>query len=177
MVGNNLPRRTFVFGGASSGKSAYAESLCVNSGLPRVYVATSQIWDDEIRAKVDRHKTMRGDGWMTIEAPDDLAALRDIGPDQVILLDCLTMWLNNQMMQDGVDIWQAWEAAAAHIAACPAPIVIVSNEVGHGIVPENKLARQFRDAQGKLNQKVAANCDLVINVIVGLPQVLKGQLP
>lgn len=177
MIGKSLPQRTLVLGGASSGKSAFAESLCVNSGLSRVYVATSRIWDDEMRAKVDRHKDMRGAGWHTIETPDGLDALRDIGPDEVVLLDCLTMWLNNQMMQDGIDIWQAWDAAAAHIATCPAPVVMVSNEVGHGIVPDNKLARQFRDAQGRLNQKVASQADLVVNVIAGLPQVLKGQLP
>ncbi|MCF6445545.1 bifunctional adenosylcobinamide kinase/adenosylcobinamide-phosphate guanylyltransferase [Nereida sp. MMG025] len=171
-----LPKRVLVLGGASSGKSAYAENLCVSSGLTRAYIATAQIWDDEMKTKVDRHKDMRGNDWTTFEAHSSLEILRDMDPDCVVLLDCLTMWLNNQMMADR-DIWAAWDSDADHIAACPARLVMVSNDVGQGIVPDNALARQFRDAQGKLNQRVAAQSDLVVNVIAGLPQILKGQLP
>ena len=172
-----LPKLTFVLGGASSGKSAFAEGLVVATGAPRVYVATSQIYDDEMAAKVRDHVAARGNDWHTIEEPLDMAkALSQVGEDQVVLLDCASMWLTNHMMAEH-DLAVETEALIAALAACKGRVVVVSNEVGMGIVPDNALARRFRIAQGKLNQRLAAAADLAVFVIAGLPQVLKGNLP
>lgn len=172
-----LPKLTFVLGGASSGKSAFAEGLVVATGAPRVYVATSQIYDDEMAAKVRDHVAARGGDWHTIEEPLDMAkALSQVGEDQVVLLDCASMWLTNHMMAEH-DLAVETEALIAALAACKGRVVVVSNEVGMGIVPDNALARRFRIAQGKLNQRLAAAADLAVFVIAGLPQVLKGDLP
>lgn len=172
-----LPKLTFVLGGASSGKSAFAEGLVVATGAPRVYVATSQIYDDEMAAKVRDHVAARGNDWHTIEEPLDMAkALSQVGEDQVVLLDCASMWLTNHMMAEH-DLAVETEALIAALAACKGRVVVVSNEVGMGIVPDNALARRFRIAQGKLNQRLAEAADLAVFVIAGLPQVLKGDLP
>lgn len=172
-----LPQLTMVLGGAASGKSAFAESLVVQTGRSRVYLATAQAFDDEMQAKVDRHRDMRGSEWLTVEVPlDPGAALRDIDASQIVLLDCATMWLSNQLLAES-DLAHAQKALLAALSDCPAPVVIVSNEVGLSVVPENALARRFREAQGRLNQALAAQAGLVVNVIAGLPQVLKGQLP
>ena len=172
-----LPKLTFVLGGASSGKSAFAEGLVVATGAPRVYVATSQIYDDEMAAKVRDHVAARGNDWHTIEEPLDMAkALSQVGEDQVVLLDCASMWLTNHIMAEH-DLAVETEALIAALAACKGRVIVVSNEVGMGIVPDNALARRFRIAQGKLNQRLAAAADLAVFVIAGLPQVLKGDLP
>ncbi len=174
IVGSDL---TFVLGGAASGKSAFAEQLVVLSGKSRVYLATSQVFDDEMRDKVKRHVSQRGSGWDTIEAPLDLGAtLAELTPDQICLIDCATMWLTNHLLAEH-DLQQAQTALLDALRDCPAPVVIVSNEVGHGIVPGNALSRQFREAQGRLNIALAAQADLVVQVTAGLPVVLKGQLP
>lgn len=171
------PDLTFVLGGAASGKSAFAEQLVVSTGKNRVYLATSQVFDDEMRLKIRRHVDQRGDGWATIEAPMDLrSALAGMSPDQVCLIDCATMWLSNHLLADS-DLEYEQAALLAALRTCPAQVVIVSNEVGHGIVPDNALARKFREAQGRLNIALAAQADLVVQAIAGLPQVLKGQLP
>ncbi|MDP2517004.1 bifunctional adenosylcobinamide kinase/adenosylcobinamide-phosphate guanylyltransferase [Shimia thalassica] len=172
-----LPHLTFVLGGASSGKSAFAEKLVFQSKADRVYIATSQVFDDEMRKKVDAHLTMRGDGWHTIECPlDAVTALHGIKSEEVVLFDCATMWLTNHMLADH-NIDAQTDALLSALAACKGRVVMVSNEVGMGIVPDNKLARQFRDAQGKLNQRLAAASDLAVFVVAGLPMTLKGQLP
>ena len=172
-----LPKLTFVLGGASSGNSAFAEGLVVATGAPRVYVATSQIYDDEMAAKVSDHVAARGNDWHTIEEPLDMAkALSQVADDQVVLLDCASMWLTNHMMAEH-DLAVETEALIGALAACKGRVVVVSNEVGMGIVPDNALARRFRIAQGKLNQRLAAAADLAVFVIAGLPQVLKGDLP
>ncbi|WP_232295768.1 bifunctional adenosylcobinamide kinase/adenosylcobinamide-phosphate guanylyltransferase [Pseudorhodobacter aquimaris] len=171
-----LPPLTLVTGGAKSGKSRFAEGLVTGSGLRQVYLATAQVWDDEMRAKVDAHKTDRGTGWHTVEAPRDVvAALHGATAGDVILLDCATMWLSNIMLAEA-DIESETAALLAALAACPAPVVIVTNELGWSIVPDNALARRFRDAQGRLNQALAAQAGLVVAVISGLPMVLKGAL-
>ena len=171
------PDLTFVLGGAASGKSAFAEQLVVSTGKTRVYLATSQVFDDEMRLKIRRHVDQRGDGWHTIEAPMDLRpALAGLSPDQVCLIDCATMWLTNQLLAEA-DLEQAQSELLEAIATCPADIVVVSNEVGHGIVPENALSRRFREAQGRLNIALAAQADLAVLVAAGLPLVLKGELP
>lgn len=172
-----LPDITFVLGGAASGKSAFAESLCFQSGKPRVYIATAQAFDTEMHEKIDRHRTQRGAEWLTIEAPHDIsAALKSRESGEIILLDCATLWLSNVLLADQ-DFGTAAAEFMAALAACPAQIIVVSNEVGHGIVPDNALSRQFRNAQGRLNQMLAADAGLVVQVIAGLPQILKGTLP
>jgi len=171
----SLPFFTFVLGGAASGKSGFAERCCFETEKPRFYIATAQAFDDEMRAKISAHKAQRGAGWTTIEAPLSApAALRDCSAGTVVLLDCATLWLSNVMLADQ-DVNAACDTLIDAIAVCPAQVVVVSNEVGHGVVPDNALARQFRNAQGRLNQRLAAQADLVVQVIAGLPQVLKGQ--
>ncbi|WP_164659481.1 bifunctional adenosylcobinamide kinase/adenosylcobinamide-phosphate guanylyltransferase [Tropicibacter sp. Alg240-R139] len=172
-----FPKFTFIFGGAASGKSAYAEQLSVSSGKNRFYLATSQIFDAEMQVKIDRHVAQRGSGWRTVEAPLELAgALSELDADDICLIDCATMWLSNHLLADS-DLATAQERLLTAVADTPASVVVVSNEVGYGIVPDNALARQFREAQGRLNIALAAKADLVISVTVGLPHVLKGQLP
>ena len=171
------PDLTFVLGGAASGKSAFAEQIVVSSGKSRIYLATSQVFDDEMRSKVQRHITQRGDGWTTVEAPFDLRpVLSDLTADQVCLIDCATMWLTNHLLAEN-DLDQAQTELLQALRDCRAPVVIVSNEVGHGIVPDNALSRRFREAQGRLNIALAAQADLAVQVTAGLPLVLKGNLP
>lgn len=172
-----LTQSALVLGGAASGKSAWAESLLENGGKPMVYVATGRILDAEVAAKVAVHKKRRDARWRTIEAPLDLSpALSQATAKDVVLIDCATMWLSNHMM-DASDLGQAQEALLGALRTCPAPWVIVSNEVGHGIVPDNAMARQFREAQGRLNIALAQEATLVVQVTAGLPMVLKGSLP
>ena len=172
-----LPSLTFVLGGAASGKSVLAETLIVGSGLTPVYVATSQVWDDEMSRKVAVHRDRRGPEWQTLEAATDIGpALRDLPDACAVLVDCATMWLSNVMLGED-DLMAAQSALLVDLAAARAPVVIVSNEVGQGIVPDNALARRFREAQGRLNIALAAQADCVVHVVAGLPNVLKGELP
>ncbi len=172
-----LPAGTFVLGGAASGKSAWAEGVIENSGLDAIYLATGRILDDEVQARVERHIARRDDRWRTVEAPLDLGpALSALGPSDAVLIDCATMWLSNHLL-DGSDLPSAQSALLTALQTCAAPWVIVSNEVGHGVVPDNRLARQFREAQGRLNIALAAQADLAVQITAGLPQVLKGTLP
>jgi adenosylcobinamide kinase/adenosylcobinamide-phosphate guanylyltransferase len=172
-----LNKLTLVLGGAGSGKSLLAENLVTRAAESRVYLATARVWDDEMRSKVDQHRVQRGPDWTTIEAPLNISeALTGVRPDQAVLLDCATMWLSNHLL-DGNDLDTAEAELIAALQSCPAPVVVVSNEVGMSVVPENALARKFRDAQGHLNQKLAAQADLVVAVMAGLPLALKGTLP
>ncbi len=176
MAGSHqLPQLSLVIGGARSGKSRLAEGLAVKSGLPRSYIATAQGWDDEMRARITAHKTDRGPDWHTIEAPRDLPGALS-GLRGVVVIDCLTLWLTNVMLADG-DVASEITSLITALALCPAKVIAVSNEVGWSIVPENALARRFRDEQGRLNQRVAEAAGLVTTVIAGLPLVLKGRLP
>ncbi|HBQ36419.1 MAG TPA: bifunctional adenosylcobinamide kinase/adenosylcobinamide-phosphate guanylyltransferase [Rhodobacteraceae bacterium] len=172
-----LPKLTLVIGAAASGKSAFAERLVVASGLSKIYLATAQPHDDEMRAKINLHQTSRGPNWQTIEAPLDLSfPLADATTDDIVLLDCATLWLTNHFLAES-NIEQGENDLLKSLRNCAARVVIVSNEVGAGIVPDNALSRKFRQAQGQLNQVLAAKSDLVVNVISGLPLVLKGALP
>lgn len=167
---------TLVLGGARSGKSSHAEKLARETGLARVYVATAQAYDDEMRERIARHQADRAeDGWRTIEEPIGLAAViaRNAKPDTVLLIDCLTLWLSNIMLS-GRDVPAMQAALISILEAAKGPVILVSNEVGMGIVPETKLGRDFRDAQGRLNQAVAAMVPCVVFVAAGLPLVLKG---
>ncbi len=172
-----LQKLTLVLGGAASGKSDYAENLVGRTGLERVYIATAQLFDAEMAAKAERHRKTRGPGWHTIEEPFDLpSALATVTPSQAVLIDCATLWLSNLILADH-DPEPAATALLAAVERCPGPVVIVSNEVGQGIVPDTPLGRRFRNAQGGLNRRLAARADLVVAVMAGLPLTLKGQLP
>ena len=174
--------QTLVIGGARSGKSRHAEALARGTGLQRVYIATATAWDDEMRERIALHRDARAaDGWRTVEEPLALAdALRrEASPGRVLLVDCLTLWLTNVMLGAAPEAAKgAVEAACAGLAAAvpelPGSAVFVSNEVGWGIVPDNRLARDFRDAQGRLNQRMAEACSRVVLVAAGLPFALKG---
>ncbi|MHA6263456.1 bifunctional adenosylcobinamide kinase/adenosylcobinamide-phosphate guanylyltransferase [Arenibacterium sp. CAU 1754] len=172
-----LPATTLVLGGAASGKSAYAELLVTRRPSPWVYLATAQAFDDEMRHKIDDHIARRAAGWKTEETPLDAAAhLADLPAGATCLFDCATMWLSNHLLADS-DLEHEQIMLLAAIEKSPAHIIIVSNEVGHGIVPDNALARRFREAQGRLNILLAAQADVVVQVTAGLPRTLKGDAP
>jgi len=164
---------TLLLGGARSGKSAHAERLVTAVPSPWIYLATAEAWDDEMRARIASHQARRVEGWRTINAPLQLAdALEKIGPNVPVLVDCLTLWLSNHMLaENDVD---AECARLVEVLSKPrGPWFVVSNEVGQGIVPENALARRFRDAQGRLNQMVAAGADEVLLLVAGIPMKVK----
>lgn len=163
---------TLVLGGARAGKSAYAEAL-LGGGL---YVATAEPGDDEMVARIAAHRAQRGAAWTTIEEPLDLpGVLRRLAADaRPVLVDCLTLWLSN-LMHRGRDLDVSTDDLIAALDTLDVEIVFVANEVGLGIVPDNALARRFRDAQGTLNRRVAARADRVVFMAAGLPLVLKGR--
>jgi adenosylcobinamide kinase/adenosylcobinamide-phosphate guanylyltransferase len=165
---------TFVLGGARSGKSRYAESLVTAQPQPWVYIATAQARDDEMAARIAEHRARRDAGWQTIEAPHELhEALKAAPQDAAVLVDCLTLWLSN-LMHGAFDIEKMTTRADQALAARRGLTVLVSNEVGLGIVPDNALARDFRDAQGVLNQRVAGAANRVVLMVAGLPLTVKG---
>jgi adenosylcobinamide kinase/adenosylcobinamide-phosphate guanylyltransferase len=166
-------RLTLVLGGARSGKSRYAETIITALPPPWVYLATAQALDAEMAARIAAHRARRGVGWTTIEAPRDLAAAVAAHGNAPILVDCLTLWLSNLMMADA-PIEQEIDRLQQALAEAAGPVVLVANEVGSGIVPDNALARRFRDLQGGLNQRIAALADHVVLVVAGLPLVVKG---
>jgi adenosylcobinamide kinase/adenosylcobinamide-phosphate guanylyltransferase len=166
---------TFILGGARSGKSRRALQLAESLNTQRAFIATAEPLDDEMKARILRHKSERNLGWDTIEAPLKLveALSRDDVPDKVCVVDCLTLWLSNLMHHDR-DVDLETERLCAHLNEHTGSIILVSNEVGLGLVPETPLGRAFRDAQGRLNQRVADVCDTVEFVAAGLPIKLKG---
>ncbi|MEM9755319.1 MAG: bifunctional adenosylcobinamide kinase/adenosylcobinamide-phosphate guanylyltransferase [Pseudomonadota bacterium] len=175
----HIPSITLVIGGAASGKSAWAERFVRSSNLAKVYVATAEARDDsEMAAKIAAHRKARsGQGWRTLEAPRRLAAaLGRVDAEEVGLIDCATLWLAG-VMGRGVDWRDALGELIDTMEECPAPLVLVSNELGQGIVPADAATRAFRDAHGKMNQDLAAAADLVVFVTAGIGQVLKGRLP
>lgn len=168
---------TLVLGGARSGKSRYAEGL-VTTGpeASRVYIATAQVWDAEMADRVAHHKRDReGAGWTTVEEPLDLPGTlrRHASADSAVLVDCLTLWLSNLMMAEA-DVPRAAADLLAALAEVEGRVVLVSNEIGLGIVPDNALARRFRDHAGRLHQDIAALAPRVVFVVAGLPMMLKG---
>jgi len=163
---------TLVLGGACSGKSAFAESLFSDEGK-RVYLATATAQDEEMTERIRRHRTDRGPNWLTIEEPLSIVSRLANDDGSPVLVDCLTLWLTNLFMADA-DIEAESSALAAFLNTARRPIVLVSNEIGLGLVPETKLGRNFRDAQGRLNQKIAAALPRVVFVAAGLPLYLKG---
>lgn len=170
-----LPRATLVLGGARSGKSRYAEQLIEAEG-GGVYIATAQAWDSEMTTRIEKHRARRGDLWETIEAPTDLigALTSKACRGRPVLVDCLTLWLSNLIM-DKADIEREVAMLAAAVPTLDAKVVFVSNEVGLGIVPENALARQFRDIAGETHQRIAAVANRVVFVAAGLPMTMKDE--
>lgn len=170
---------TLILGGARSGKSALAETLVLNyvEAVPPHYLATAQAFDDEMADRIARHRDQRRDaGWVTLEAPHELAAvLAGLPTGAPVLIDCLTLWLTNHLLGES-DLPREIGALEAAILGRRAPVVAVSNEVGLGIVPDNALARRFRDEAGRLNQRLANRAGRVVFVAAGLPMVLKGAL-
>ncbi|AEG51328.1 Adenosylcobinamide-phosphate guanylyltransferase [Sphingobium chlorophenolicum L-1] len=165
-----------VLGGCRSGKSRYAQEWCeAVSGGRLAYIATAQAFDTEMEERIARHRGERGSRWLTIDAPMDLptALSEAAGQADAILIDCLTLWLTNLMLAVA-DIAAARAALAQAVAACPVPVALVANEVGLGIVPDNALARRFRDEAGWLNQQMAAQCEQVVFLAAGLPLNLKS---
>ena len=165
---------TLILGGARSGKSRHAEGLAERHRGQRVYVATAEITDEEMRARIGLHRKQRGPGWRTIEAPLDLVGqLRDADDAKTfILIDCITVWINN-LMYHGKDVASEVTRLCAVLARMRGRVVIVSNEVGLGIVPDNALARTFRDEAGRANQSLAQAADEVVFIAAGLPLTLK----
>lgn len=183
-------RRTLVFGGARSGKSAYAENLAVASSRDVIYVATAQAGDAEMTARIAHHRQRRSHcGWQTVEEPLALgqAIARLSRPNTLLLVDCLTVWLSNLLFAENRDFpeigsiappaifLEQREAFLSALEQAQGDVVLVSNEVGMGIVPQGAASRWFVDEAGRLNQAVAARCEQVVWVAAGLPLVLKGE--
>lgn len=180
--------RTLILGGARSGKSAYAERLADTSGKDVIYVATAQARDDEMAARIDLHRQQRPAGWATIEEQLALGAamLAHSAPHTILLIDCLTVWLSNLLFADGMDFPEVGRIAAPPtfvaqrslflhaLEQVPGDIVLVSNEVGMGIIPQGAITRWYVDEAGRLNQAVAALCERAVWVAAGLPLILKG---
>jgi adenosylcobinamide kinase/adenosylcobinamide-phosphate guanylyltransferase len=183
-----MPERHLILGGARSGKTNHAITLATRRaaarGEPVIYVATAQALDDEMRHRIDRHRAQRPQSWQTIEASDQLAAALRTQPPAVLLVDCLTLWLSNALLLDfdeaapiaPVRHWDEERAAFLQwLADYRGVALLVSNEVGSGIVPASALARRFQDEQGRLNQDVAALCDSVTLVVAGIAVPIKGE--
>jgi adenosylcobinamide kinase / adenosylcobinamide-phosphate guanylyltransferase len=167
-------RFTLVLGGARSGKSRHAEALIMAHRPPWIYVATAQALDAEMAARIAHHRRRRDQRWHTLEAPRDLpAALDGAPPEAPLLIDCLTLWLTNEMLA-GADLGAATEDLEAALGRRATSVVAVANEVGLGIVPETVLGRKFRDAAGTLNQRLAIRADRVVLLVAGIPMTLKG---
>jgi len=178
-----LPPVTLVLGGARSGKSTHAEKLVTGSLFgaaprPAVYIATAQAGDVEMATRIMAHRSRRGRGWTTIEEPLKLAEALETAAahGQPVLVDCLTLWLSN-LMQAGDDIDEATDELLQSLDGYKSAVVFVSNEVGLGLVPETPLGRSFRDAQGRLNMRIAECADRVILMAAGLPLTMKDRPP
>ncbi|QTC89969.1 bifunctional adenosylcobinamide kinase/adenosylcobinamide-phosphate guanylyltransferase [Brevundimonas goettingensis] len=164
---------TLVLGGARSGKTAHAQSRTESIAAPMhrrlLMIATAQAFDAEMTDRIARHQADRDERWSTAEAPLDLpVALAALTPDDVCVVDCLTLWLSNLMLAEA-NIEVAFDALVAAVVACPADLLLVSNEVGWGIVPDNALARAFRDHAGRLHQRLAKVAEETVLIVAGLP--------
>jgi adenosylcobinamide kinase/adenosylcobinamide-phosphate guanylyltransferase len=169
--------KTFILGGARSGKSRLAERLATDSGLDVTYVATATAGDAEMQARIDAHRTRRPAHWGLVEEPLALAETlcRHARPDGLILVDCLTLWLTNLLLCPDPDRFAHERAELlAALADLPGALVLVSNETGLGVVPLGELSRRYCDEAGWLHQELAQRCDRVIFTVAGLPHVLKG---
>ena len=169
-----LPAITLVLGGARSGKSRYAEEVLDRHTGARTYIATAEIRDAEMAERVELHRARRDPDWRLVEEPLQLARtiVAETEKGAAVLVDCLTLWLTNVVLAER-DVAAEIDALETALGQCGGPLVFVANEVGLGIVPDNKLARDFRDHAGRLNQRIAARADHVLFVAAGLPLILK----
>ncbi|MFT3986571.1 bifunctional adenosylcobinamide kinase/adenosylcobinamide-phosphate guanylyltransferase [Aestuariivirga sp.] len=167
-----MKKVTLVLGGARSGKSRHAEALGSSYAGRRIYIATAENTDAEMADRIARHRAGRGEGWDTVEAPLDLASAIASAKAPFVLVDCITVWLGN-LMHHNRDLAAELDVLCQMLAAVQTRVVIVSNEVGLSVVPENRMARAFRDAQGIANQRIAELADEVVFVAAGLPLLLK----
>ena len=169
--------KALILGGARSGKSKYAQQLAEQTGQAVVYIATAAPGDDEMRLRIEQHQQDRPASWQLIEEPLDLVSvLESYHQDKVCLLvDCLTLWLSNQLIKDASKVAAAIDALVETVNRLELTLIMVSNEVGMGIVPMGEISRQFVDESGRMHQKLAQVCDQVVMVIAGLPQQLKNQ--
>ncbi len=165
-----------VLGGARSGKSSWAESIVNRFPPPYVYVATAQALDDGMKLRIQLHRQRRKDLWETIESPVELSSVLEnlTGLGRPVLVDCITLWLSNMLCSESSETEAAVDRLCETVRSVDYPLVIVSNETGAGIVPDNHLARAFRDLSGFTNQKLAAVCASVFLLVAGLPMRLKG---
>jgi adenosylcobinamide kinase / adenosylcobinamide-phosphate guanylyltransferase len=165
---------TFVFGGARSGKSSFALKSASEMEGRKAYIATAQALDDEMKERIEKHKQERSSAWDTFEEPLHIPALLGgmTGKYGAVVIDCLTLWLSN-LMHHGSDIEAEMEALIASARSCDAPLFVISNEVGLGIVPENRMARIFRDYAGVMNRRVASASDNVYLLAAGIPVKIK----
>ena len=170
---NSLPPLTFVLGGARSGKSMFAEGLVGTAPEP-VYLATAEALDDEMSEKIQLHRERRGAHWLTVEEPLDIgdALRRHAGRDSPVLLDCLTLWLSN-LLHAGRDVDTASRHLLESIATLKGSVVIVSNEVGLGVTPDNALSRVYLEHLGQLHQGIAGQASRVYFVVAGIPTLIK----
>jgi adenosylcobinamide kinase/adenosylcobinamide-phosphate guanylyltransferase len=171
----SVAKLTLVLGGARSGKSRYGESVITALPPPWGYLATAEALDAEMTERIGAHRARRGPNWQTIEAPRDLVTALRTYEKMPVLVDCLTLWLSNLMLAEADVETEAMRLEDA-LAAAGAPVVLVANEVGSGIVPDHPLGRRFRDLQGLLNQRMAARADRVVLMVAGLPLPIKGSL-
>lgn len=181
--------RTLVFGGARSGKSAHAETLAAGFGKEVIYIATAQPGDAEMAARIAHHRQQRNQAWATVEEPLSLGAAiaQWSGPERLVLVDCLTVWLSNLVFsgkKDFPEIGRIIPPACFHeeradflqaLEQAGGDVILVSNEVGMGVIPQGAISRWFVDEAGRLNQAVAAGCEQVVWVAAGLPVMLKGR--
>ena len=168
-----LPPITLVLGGARAGKSRFAEELIESTARPALYLATAQPLDDEMRARIAAHRARRGAHWTTVEEPLELVNILLGEETRPVLIDCLTLWLSN-LMGAQRDVGFEIERLLSVLPKLQAPVVMVANEVGLGIVPDNAMAREFRDHAGRLNQGIARLAQRVVFMAAGLPLALKG---
>lgn len=168
--------KQLILGGARSGKSRLAETLAEQTGLNVVYIATATIEDDEMRERIEHHRQRRPAHWTLAESPYALTDTLKLhaSPEHCLLVDCLTLWLSNQLCA-GNDLTSLRDQLIHTVQALPGQLILVSNEVGMGIVPMGELSRRFVDEAGWLHQALAQHCDRVILTVAGLPYVFKGK--
>lgn len=174
------PARTLILGGVRSGKSRLAEGLARDCGLPVTYLATARAGDAEMMRRIDAHRRRRPHQWRVVEEPLDLpgAIGRESGPDHCLLVECLTLWLTNLLMEaDCGDIAEPIDALVSAVRRSPGRLILVGNETNMGVVPLGELSRRYCDLAGAMHQRLAGDCDQVLLTVAGLPLALKGAIP
>ncbi|MEB8430872.1 bifunctional adenosylcobinamide kinase/adenosylcobinamide-phosphate guanylyltransferase [Cocleimonas sp. KMM 6892] len=174
----STPSSSLILGGARSGKSSFAENLAKESGLDVIYLATANAWDEETKQRVEKHKSDRPSSWKTIEEPIQLASclLQNSRPEKIIIVDCLTMWLNNLLMlENPAQLRQELDDFLDCVSKLQGRVILVSNEVGMGIIPLGELTRNFVDESGRLHQQLGKLVDNVTLIVAGIPLVVKPQ--